>query len=52
MWLSDLKEAINALFEIYGFNNLVDKIEGNIITMSGGQKYIIVNNGDIKQMKS
>ena len=50
--ISEHKSGINSLFEIYGFNNLVDKIEGNIVTMSGGQKYIIVNNGDIKQIKS
>lgn len=51
MWLSDLFVAIRTLFEQYGYINLVEKIENNVVTMSNGDKFIIHDGGELKKVR-
>jgi uncharacterized protein YlzI (FlbEa/FlbD family) len=51
MWISDLQKALKTLFHYYGYIELVEKIENNVITMGNGAKYVIYNNGQIKKVE-
>jgi len=50
MWPSDLAVAIQTIFEKYGYINLVEKIENNVITMSNGDKYVIHDGGALEKV--
>ena len=48
MWIKDIAVAMDHIFQIYGFYCCVECIKNNIITMSNGDRWIIMNNGDIR----
>lgn len=50
MWPSDLVVAIQTIFERYGYMNLIEKIENNVITMSNRDKYIIHDGGKLEKV--
>lgn len=41
MWIIDLEIALEKLFDRYGLTCCVEKIEGNVITMSNGDMHSI-----------
>ena len=51
MWPSDLVVAMQTIFEQYGYRNLIDKIEFNVITMSNGDKYVIHDGGELEKVE-